>query len=370
MLADFSRLFPSPTIMSSPFEQAAWLLEQYWDGRGLDRLLSHIDTTSDILNLRLASHVFNNRRQIQTKAFSTIYILTPPGGEQNFDGLSVLSLTCRNLIIKIAYPRQRASKPRDDMAEPHSVQHPIARSSPLPLPFRFLLQRRPTQMNQDILQQWHRILSLFTNITSLTISVNSDPPWPGCTDIEMLLIYLRIAIERVNFKHLRTVRFSPLHAAGLTYIRWAGFGAFGEALGRTWDEEGHMEVGRGMQERRCVWQRIQRLELCIQSPYLEGRTSDSQKSTFESVLADHLRSFRKSLRVLGFGWKDGVGPNPLLLGLQEERGYWDMLEEVWLRNVIVASGDVEAIKAKKLKRLMVKMSLPGNMTAWTNFLAT
>jgi len=354
--------------MSSPFEQAVWLLEQYWDGRGLDRLLSHIDTTSDILNLRLASHVFYNRRQIQTKAFSIIYIHTPPSGEQSFDGLSALSLTCRNLIIKIGYPRQRPSKPRDDATVPHSVQDSTARSSPLPLPFKFLLQRRPTQLNQGLLQQWHRILSLFTNMTSLTISVNGDPTWQGCTDIEMLLIYLRISIERVNFKHLRTVGFSPLHAAGVTYIRWAGLGAFGEAPGRIWDEQEHLEIGRTMRERRCIWQRIQRLELCIQSPYLEGRVSDGQRSTFESVLADHLRSFHKSLRVLGFGWKDGVGPNPLLLGLQEEKGGWDMLEEVWFRNVIVASGDVEAIKAKKLQRLMVKMSLPGNTTVWTDHL--
>lgn len=388
--------------MATAFERAIVILGGCNGGHGLDQLLSHVGSIDDILSLRAVSRAIRFSKQIQTRSFDTIYISTPSRREKNIKALPVIGPLCKHLIIKVAYPEDRKPSKRDDTActghvntrteKPlplsrndslyeHQSQHSycpascshlrqrspsslevlpssFSNSAPpvQPAAFKFILQRRPNDVDLELLQKWHRTLSLFTTINTLTISCNGDPGWPGCTDIEMLLISLRICIERINFKVLHTVRVAPIHAHGLLYLRWAGAAAFGEAraMSLPWG-------GKGADGRACIWQRIQCLELWIRSPYSERRLSESQKTTFEKSLVDYLQSFKRTIEVLKLGWVDGgSGPNPLFMGDAQDERIWERLREVWLGNVVVEEGDVAAMRARSplLEKVMVLVGVP------------
>lgn len=372
------------TNMTSPFERAVELLPTQSHGRSLARFVKHLDSAHDILSLRATSQTLRHVKEINNKAFKSIYIHAPCHGRQDYQAIQTLGPLCQSLVIKIAYPpardndrvhwrgvqHSRRTVLRDALQKrirriqedhEHERAHPPASESILepehstPVAWKLVCQRRPNQLDLAHLAHWQHILSLFPNIFALTIACNGEPGWPGCTDIEMCLINIRICIERANFTYLRAVTLNPIHAAGIMHFRWAGLGAYGEANGVGPPSPGQpIPVG-------VPWQRLERLELCLKNPFMEGKLSSQQKETFEKVLTDYLRSFKQTLRVLKLGWDDGFGgPNPLLFGTDatnehSETQEWVRLEEVWLKNTLVNRNAVSAVRAcaPVLQRLMV-----------------
>ncbi|KAF1356244.1 hypothetical protein BDV97DRAFT_365026 [Delphinella strobiligena] len=373
--------------MASSFERAVHNLNTYDGGRGIHRLLGHLDNHHDTLSLRATSRTFKNLRRIGIKAFETIYVHAPAQEGQYLGALAIIAPLCRSLVVKIAYPlvdkpdtwysenatitraerrralrealesrHRRIARVEDDHVHERRHKHPCTACStstfdiaaPLPEPktpkqktsgpvaWKYVVQRRPTELNKKLLHLWYILLERFLNITVFTIACNGDPAWPGCTDIEMCLINLRICIERLNFKYLRTITLNPIHAMGIMHLRWAGLGAYGEAPSTV-----HPAFRRRLEPGGLVWQRLECLQLQIRNPYLEGRLAKTQIEVFDKVLADYLRSFKKTLKVLKLEWIDGGNGPDALPSVDRDSGYgdgtqsWANLEELWLANMTV-----------------------------------
>ncbi|KAH0013857.1 hypothetical protein KCU78_g8972, partial [Aureobasidium melanogenum] len=262
--------------MSSPLERALLRLQVFSKGPSLGHLLELYFTTQDILNLRLSSRSLNGLAELNEVAFETIYIHTPvPHGRKHSE-----SATISNIL---------------DSYCPYT-EPPVA--------WKFVVPREPSDVDQDLLQQWCEIFRLLPKLETVHIACNGDPAWPGCTDIESALIMLRITLERVNPKHIHTVCLSPIHALGIMHLRWAGSGAYGEAYA----------------SRNPVWYRL-KIQL------------------FEKILADYLLSFSRTLMKLDLSWLGEAGPNPFIA----EEGHqsikltksWNRLEELRLINVVM-----------------------------------
>ncbi|GAB7347566.1 hypothetical protein MBLNU459_g4454t2 [Dothideomycetes sp. NU459] len=322
--------------MSLTLESTFARLQAIHGGAGLRHLLGHL-SSSCALKLRNLSRTLKSLDGIEEKAFQCIFVHTPPKRKQSVAVLGNIGPCCRHLVINIAsLPGDRQvsplrSKPtsteqrfRRRSAAPKQAQENCsarlagAQCIPLssypsesPVAWKFFVQRRPNDINQTLLKQWLYLFSLLPNIQELTIACNGDPAWPGCTDIEGLLIILRICIERTNPLHLRTVRLNPIHAMGIMHLRWAGPGTYGEAPA----------------SRNNVWQKLESLEMHITSPYTPDQLSRSQQQIFEKVLYDYLSSFSRTLVKLKFLWLEGEGINPLLPGSNLNVVKWYRLRE-------------------------------------------
>lgn len=371
--------------MASIFERAVHILNTRDGGRGIHELLDHLDNHYDILSLRATSRTFKSLRQIDTKAFEKIYVHAPAQEGQHLGALAIIAPLCRSLVVKIAYPqihkaddwvsrnaaitraeRRRALREaldsralrrvQDDHVHERRHEYPstacstfdIAASSSKPrtpkqktsgpVAWKFVVQRRPTELNKKLLHLWYILLERFLNITAVTIACNGDPGWPGCTDIEMCLINLRICIERLNFKYLRTISLKPIHAMGIMHLRWAGLGAYGEAPSTS---TVHPAFKRRLEPGGLVWQRLDCLQLQVRNPYLEERLTKTQIEEFDKVFADYLRSFKNTLKVLKLEWIDGGNGPDVSPSLAQNFEYgdgtqpWTNLEEVWLANMTV-----------------------------------
>lgn len=416
--------------MASPLERAIMRLRIHSGGRGLECLISHLDTTSDILALRAACLVFAKSKVAKTRAFSKVYSHWPTHGEQCGRALATIGPYCQDLELRLAYPdpsepepwyrdiRQPHHEPRDvacdetvcdcqtrngcaeqigddhDRELPHrqasrscSVNHelllrcalpdPLEPELPLPRALKFALQRRPNQIDPVKLEEWRTHLSCFSNIKTLTIACNGDPAWNGCTDIEMALIYIRISLESLNPVFLDTVSINPIHAIGILHLRWAGIGAYGAAAGTA--TPSHDLADSEMN----VWQKLQNLELRILNPYKAGRLGKQQRDQFEKVLADYIRSFKPTLKKFKFGWIDcKAGPDILWMTKHYDSSHmgnarsWTRLEEVWLENTIASRRSIVAAEelAPFLQRAMVtvrRMTVRGRRevgTQWADLL--
>lgn len=414
--------------MASPFERAIMRLRIHNGAQGLTHFLGQINDIKDVLNLRAVCRSLANIKSVRKRAFGTVYVHAPARVEKSTDVLATIGPECYNLVIRLAYPdvqkhkpwyqqlrtsaetlQQRAANRKAShdggthdgdfqIQEDHNNERPHNHGSascnivqdqvalrlvpemvkpepPAPIAWKFVIQRRPNQLDNARLAEWQALISHFSNIQTLTIACNGDSAWNGCTDIEMTLIYLRICIERINPKKLHTLLVSPIHAMGILHIRWAGLGAYGEAPGT-------IPPIQPLQEPpSMIWQNLRRLELRIRNPYAEGRLNEQQKALFEKVLADYIRSFRPTLAGFKFGWIDCKhGPNPLLLGRDLEEQYtgqsklWARLEEVWFENVLVNEESITAIKAiaPGVRRIMVHRTRIARSTAgigrWRNLL--
>lgn len=346
--------------MSSALERALLRLQVFSQGPCLGYFLKTQLSVDDMLNLRLTSRSLYRLSELSKMAFDTIYVHTPvpPGRGQHFDAFENIALPCRNLVVKIAFPAQVSHSPqKSTSSEPISMVAKSASSSdalsdiidsyyPYPEPpiaWKFVVQRKPGDIDQALLEQWYKIFMLCPNIETLQIACNGDPSWPGCTDIEAVLVILRIALERTNPEHLHTVRLSPIHAMGIMHLRWAGAGAYGDAPASP----------------NPIWQRLKVLLLQIYNPYIEGRLSKSQKQLFDKVFADYLQSFSQTLTRLDLSWIGADGPNPFFV--EEARSSlrlskpWRNLEELWFRGVVVNRHSCAATRelAPHLQRLMV-----------------
>lgn len=346
-----------PSIMSSPLEKALPRLQIFSKGPSLGHFLKLHLAINDMLNLRLASRSLRDLFELNKVAFETIHIHTPvpPGREQQIDALAAVAIVCRHIVVKIAFPFKASNSPL--LQPPSAETSPYASESNTsseilseivesycpyvepPIAWKFVVQRKPGDVDQVLLEKWCQIFKLLSNMETLHIACNGDPAWPGCTDIESLLVILRIALERTNPEHLQTVRLSPIHAMGIMHLRWAGAGAYGEACAA----------------RDPVWYRLKVLELQILNPY--HQLSKSQTQVFDKIFTDYLQSFSRTLTRLDISWIGADGPDPFAAGdghpnLKFMRS-WSRLEELWLGRV--KTGHVSLIKqlAPHLQRLMV-----------------
>lgn len=189
-----------------------------------------------------------------------------------------------------------------------------------------LAQLSPTvhRSYDHAIEQWIDILSVLTDLKTLTLRINGYPAWPGLTDVEEMLITLRIAIECANLKRLKTLCLAPVHAMGIIHLRWLGMGTFGKAS----------------VSGTSVWQSIDTLEMWIQNPFTTQKLTEAQGIMFKKILYEYLRSFARTLRSLRFVWLGGDGPSPLTLHLPpdvEGRAeiHWPKLEELWVGSIIL-----------------------------------
>jgi hypothetical protein len=344
--------------MSSPLERGLLRLHTFSKGPSLGHFLRLYLATQDMLNLRMTSRSLHDLAELNDVALETIYIHTPvpSGRNQDTDALKRVGSLCRHVVVKIAYPPQsccphRASSSSTYVSAPRSGSGSDAISDILdsycpyaepPIAWKFVVQKKPGDIDQNLLHQWCNIFKLLPKLETGHIACNGDSAWPGCTDIESALIILRIALERVNPEHLHTVCLSPIHAMGIMHLRWAGAGAYGEACAL----------------KHPVWARLKVLKLAILSPYTEGRLSTSQKRLFEKIFADYLQSFSRTVVQLELSWLGVAGPNPFVA----EHGHhamnltksWSGLTELRLNNVTL-NCSISTIKplAPNLRRLVV-----------------
>jgi hypothetical protein len=306
-------------------------------GPSLGHFLNQYLATQDVLSLRLVSRSLYGLAELNEIALETIYIHTPvpPGRSQHTDALKIIGPLCRHVVVKIAYPLRPRYSPRisslsADVSGPRSGSGNDTISDILdsycpytepPVAWKFVVQKKPGDVDQNLLQQWCEIFKLLPYVETIHIACNGDPAWPGCTDIESTLVILRITLERVNPKHLHTVCLSPIHAMGIMHLRWAGAGAYGEACA----------------SRNPVWSRLKVLKLGILSPYTEGRLTICQKRLFEKIFVDYLQSFSRTLVHLELSWIGAAGPNPFVAGDGHQAvdlsKIWSRLAELQLHNV-------------------------------------
>jgi hypothetical protein len=349
--------------MSSPLERALLRLQTFSKGPSLGHFLKLYLSTQDMLNLRSTSRSLHGLAELNEIALETIYIHTPvpPGRNQCTAALKRIGMLCRHIVVKIAYPPKSCYPPRTSslstkVSAPRSVSGSDTISDIFdsycpyaepPVAWKFVVQRQPGDIDQDLLQQWCEIFKLLPKLKTVHIACNGDPAWPGCTDIESALIILRITLERVNPEHLHTVCLAPIHAMGIMHLRWAGSGAYGEACA----------------SRNPVWSRLKVLKLEILSPYTEGRLSTCQKRLFEKIFVDYLQSFCRTLVQLDLSWLGAAGPNPFVV----EDGHqamkltksWSRLRELRLNNV-TSNCCISTIKQlpPNLQTLAVVVDLP------------
>jgi hypothetical protein len=349
--------------MSSPLERALLCLQTFSKGPSLGHFLKLYFATQDMLNLRSTSRSLHDLAELNEIALETIYIYTPvpSGRNQCTAALKRIGPLCRHIVVKIAYPPkscylQRTSSLSTNASAPRFVSGSDTISDILnsycpyaepPVAWKFVVQRKPGDIDQNLLQQWCEIFKLLPKLETVHIACNGDPAWPGCTNIESALVILRITLERVNPEHLHTVCLSPIHAMGIMHLRWAGAGAYGEACASS----------------NPVWSRLKVLKLEIISPYTEGRLSTRQKRLFEKIFVDYLQSFTRILIQLDLSWLGAAGPNPFVVEdrhkAMELTKSWSRLRELRLNNVI-SNCCISTIKqlAPNLPTLAVVVDLP------------
>jgi hypothetical protein len=323
--------------MSSPLERALLRLQPFSKGPNLGHFLKLYLATQDVSSLRSTSRALHGLAELNETALETIYVHTPvpSGRSQHTDALKTVGPLCRHVVVKIACPPRSCT-----LSRPSSLSTDISarRSGGVsdtvsdildsycpyaepPIAWKFVVQRKPGDIDQNLLRQWCEIFKLLPNLETVHIACNGDPAWPGCTDIESTLVLLRITLERVNPEHLHTVRLSPIHAMGIMHLRWAGAGAYGEACA----------------SRYPVWSRLKVLKLGILSPYTEGRLTICQKRLFEKIFVDYLQSFSRTLVQLELSWIGTAGPNPFVAGDGHQAvdlsKIWSRLAELQLHNV-------------------------------------
>ncbi|KAK6006682.1 hypothetical protein QM012_005690 [Aureobasidium pullulans] len=349
--------------MSSPLERAIRRRQVFARGPSLGRLLKTYLATQDILNLRLSSRSLHGLAGLNEAAFETIYIHTPvPNGrKQDTDALEMIGFSCLQVAVKVAYPLKtccstgppslntnvstpRSSSDSDTISDLLESYCPYAEP---PIAWKFVVQKKPSDVDQSLVQQWCEIFRLLPNIETVYIACNGDPAWPGCTDIESMLIMLRITLERVNPKHIHSVCLSPIHAMGIMHLRWAGAGAYGEACA----------------SRNPIWYRLKVLKLGILSPFTEGRLSKCQTQLVEKILADYLLSFSRTLTKLDLSWLGEAGPNPFSVGEDHQNmrltKTWNRLEELRLINVDM---NCSTLNIKQLISNIRKLAVAGGST--------
>ena len=347
-----------------------------------ETLLRNIDDSATLLCLRGVSRVFHNilNTHQTERMFHKLYLGAPLPSSFDTMSLAHVSPFCQHLTIKVGYIHTSSSS--DDY-------HLLARQlQNIASPFRTKSKRIPTPPSRAssetiraraarsettaspgelfslhehrrnwIRQQWIELLSRFQRLETLNLRINGDPMWPGYTDVEDMLVTLRVAIESADLKRLRTLRLAPIHAIGIIHLRWLSMGAFG----------GASPLGAS------VWRHLDTLDVRIQSPFTAKRLSEAQGIMFKKVLYEYLRSFAPTLRCLRFVWLGGDGPSPLTLHLEpylEGRAeiHWPRLEELWVGNITLPQRMFKLTQevAPNVTRLMILRSTHQNSSMNAN----
>lgn len=268
--------------------------------------------------------------------FQELYMDARTPSSLDTQSLAAVAPLCRHLTIKVGYMQSSTSSEAPTLVNVRSAKristdstsslgassssfHPRDSSS---MKSPVFARHSPTH-HIELAQQWRNILFCFRQLQTLTLRVNGDPAWPGRTDVEDILITLRIAIGDAKLAKLHSICLAPIHAMGIIHLRWLGVGAFGDA--RT--------------IRSGVWREIKTLDIRIQNPFATHKLTDAQGVMFKKILYDYLRSFSPSLEVLRFVWLGGDGPDPITLhfsaGLEGRPAVqWPRLKELRIGNII------------------------------------
>ncbi|KAK6430318.1 60S ribosomal protein L19B [Oleoguttula sp. CCFEE 5521] len=192
---------------------------------------------------------------------------------------------------------------------------------------------------------WIALLSHFSQVRAIEIRCHGDPGWPGRTEVETMLITLRVALERSRFRRLISIRLAPMHAMGIVHLRWSGFSAFSSA-----------STIRG-----SLWRDLQTLDVQLHNPFSDKHTlSNRQAIMFKKILHDYLASFGRTLKCLHFIWLGEEGPSPLTLDLDidlqgsRKAIIWHALIEAWLGNVIHPHQTIRTLPERALQRVSLK----------------
>lgn len=333
------------------------------DGSFRKAFYQYLDDPATLRHLRGVSRVLRDLVEHQPgRMFRRLYMNAPFRTSDSPTTLETVAPFCYSLTIKVGYPENpfedkapsiastwnRLSDPSprgsQDLIQRFWERRPLSHTSgqrssasssrqsftsTLPNnasgrasipPSRLSHERRRQNEAQQL---WTAILSRFHQLNAITLRVNGDLAWPGCTDVEDMLVTLRVAIEQADIPHLRTVCLGPVHAMGIIHLRWLGIGAFVQAQAAGAD----------------VWRSIDTLDLRIYSPFATREVTEAQGSMFKKILYDYLRSFAPSLRCLRLVWLGGDGPSPLTLHLDPELEgrseiLWPKLEELWIGNIL------------------------------------
>lgn len=372
-------------------------------------LLDDLDDGVSLHRLRSTSkHLHALVDQTPGRVFEELYIRAPFAANDSTTTLDTIAPFCHDLTISVGYDSPRSDKHRlslesttsrssiDSFRSSRELREPIMEKSSrawrtgiLRGRSRSVLRKRtssssiastatsttasepPTQLpfsqrrqQDDALELWSSILCRFHELRSLTLRVNGDPGWPGRTEIETVLINLRIAIERADSPQLRTVILAPVQVMGIVHLRWSGLGAFGPAV----------------TSQSSVWQRIETLDLRIESPFAPGKLSEGQQKMFKQIFHRYLESFAPSLKCLRVIWLDGEGPSPLALHMEPGLGdreviEWPNLEQLWVGNITrqhltiaLARDDAPLLTMLKMQKSTRRESLTdiSDSSAWVD----
>ncbi|OQO11610.1 hypothetical protein B0A48_03337 [Cryoendolithus antarcticus] len=339
----------------------------------------------DLAALRVASRTFHDLLDhTPERLFHDIYISAPWPEDADTAILATLAPYCRTLVIKVGSPR----RPKTERS---SWLHKVTRTSNPPpsssrgseaaqwrwkgvrqamrastisttthdsgaafsmrtsLPMTSISRRTKTVSDQgsDLSTDfdWVALLSHFSQVRAIELRCHGDPGWPGRTEVETMLITLRLALERGRFRRLTSVRLSPIHATGIVHLRWSGFSAFSSA-----------STIRG-----SLWRDLQTLDVQLHNPLSNKHTlSNSQVIMFKKVLHEYLASFARTLKCLRFVWLGEEGPSPLTLDLDidlqgiRKAIVWYALVETWLGNVINPHQTIRVLSERTLQTVSLK----------------
>lgn len=345
-----------------------------------DRLLNCLDDGSSLRQLRAVSRVLRDLVDHKPgRLFRHIYINVPLDKHDADEFLEILVPFCHSMTItvkpdadapsrssrlsgfsisgalsnglnRINSKRESVWSPPSTWRSPdirRSTRTTLARKS---VPLAQLLPEQQTAP-EDAMKVWINIFLRCHQLRLLTFRVYGDSAWPGRTEIEDMLVVLRMALEQAVVPNLREVRFAPLHAICIVHLRWSGLGAFG-ALSPTPSPNTTGPL---------IWQRLQTLDLQLFNPFATSKLTSAQELMFKKLLNNYLGSFAPTLRCLRFVWLDAAGPSPLTLHLEEELAgrsdrqalKWPVLEELRVGNMTHPHRTIGVAKelAPKLDRL-------------------
>lgn len=304
--------------MTSKLEST--LLEDDRDDGSIRRtLFAHLSEGDSLTSLRLSSHLLQNLvDQRKSHLFRRIHVQLPlrrHGSSPELAALKRIAPFCIELTFTIS-----------------------PRHSPLAVTTSQEKDASESSLDPHTEQKLRHLLSHIQHVREVHIRIHDDSDWPGPTSTDDILIILRLALQRAKLPYLRSLRVHTLHAAGVMYMRWAGFGAFTSPFAPRQISSPPTQV----------WTSLTDLDLRIRNPAASRKLSDNQMMMFLQVLEDYLRSFHRTLRCLRFVWLDVTGPSPLIFGdlLERKHLIWQNLQEFSYGNINGAKHSLEVLPAR------------------------
>ncbi|GIZ48648.1 hypothetical protein CKM354_001170000 [Cercospora kikuchii] len=304
--------------MTSKLEST--LLEDDRDDGSIRRtLFAHLSEGDSLTSLRLSSHLLQNLvDQRKSHLFRQIHVQLPlrrRGSSRELAALKRIAPFCIELTFTIS-----------------------PRHSPLAVTTSQEKDAFESSLDPQTEQKLRHLLSYIQHVREVHIRVHDESDWPGPTSIDGALVTLRSALQHARLPKLRSLRFDPLHAAGVLYLRWAGFGAFASPF----------ILHETSLPSTQIWTNLAELDLRIRNPAASRKLSDNQMMMFLQVLEDYLRSFHRTLRCLRFVWLDVSGPSPLVFGdlLERKHLIWRHLQEFSYGNINGAKHSLEVLPVR------------------------